>query len=202
MNPPQKNHGILLFFASLSAVLSVCSFFLTARHAENRKTIQSLRQAVDQLNLKLDNHQEEMAMAEYYRFQDNVYRLQEPEFAKITKAVFNLSRKHGFNPYLVMAVIFVESRFDRHAVSKAGACGLMQINYPVWKDELQIDRRRLFQIEYNIELGLTILKGYLAETKGDIVRALILYNNGYNYAGNNYHEKVFASHYMRHAGLG
>ena len=37
----------------------------------------------------------------------------------------------------------------------------MQVNYPVWKDELNIDRRKLFQVDYNIELGLTILKGYL-----------------------------------------
>jgi soluble lytic murein transglycosylase-like protein len=202
MNPPKKKHGILLFLASLSAIFLVCTIILTAKHAESKKTILTLKQAVEQLSLKLDSHQEEMAKAEYYRFQDNVYRLQEPEFAKITTAVFNLSRKHGFNPYLIMAVIFVESRFDRHAISRAGACGLMQINYAVWKDELQIDRRRLFQVEYNIELGLTILKGYLVEAKGDLVRALILYNNGYNYSGNNYHEKVFASHYMKHANPG
>ena len=63
--------------------------------------------------------------------------MQTPGFAKITDSVFNQSRKHGFNPYLVMAIIFVESRFDRHAVSKAGAYGLMQINYAVWKDRAE-----------------------------------------------------------------
>jgi soluble lytic murein transglycosylase-like protein len=100
-----------------------------------------------------------------------------------------------------MALIFVESRFDRRAVSRKGACGLMQVNYPVWKQALAIDRDRLFQIDYNIELGLTILKGYLLETKGDLVRALILYNNGYNYTGNDFHERVLASRYYRRSGI-
>ena len=96
----------------------------------------------------------------------------------------------------------MESRFNRRAVSKAGACGLMQVNYPVWKDELNIDRRKLSQVDYNIELGLTILKGYLRETKGDIIKALILYNNGYKYANNNYHEKVIATNFYKHAKIG
>jgi soluble lytic murein transglycosylase-like protein len=139
-----------------------------------------------------------MARSDFYRFQENVYRLHSPEFVRITDAVFSLSNKHGFNPYLVMALIFVESRFDRRAVSGKGACGLMQVNYPVWKNKLNIDRRKLFEVDYNIELGLTILKGYLLETRGDIVRALILYNNGYNYTGNNFHERVLASRFLRH----
>jgi len=78
----------------------------------------------------------------------------------------------------------------------------MQVNYPVWKDELNIDRRKLTQIDYNIELGLTILKGYLLETRGDIIKALILYNNGYRNAGSTYHEKIIASNYYRHARIG
>ncbi|HSQ35838.1 MAG TPA: transglycosylase SLT domain-containing protein, partial [Candidatus Binatia bacterium] len=123
-------------------------------------------------------------------------------FAKITNSVFNLSRKHGLNPYLTMAVIYVESGFDRRAVSKAGACGLMQVNYPVWKNELNIDRRKLFQVDYNIEIGLTILKGYIRETRGDIIKALILYNNGYKNASNNYHEKVIATNFCKQANIG
>ncbi|MCX6558294.1 MAG: lytic transglycosylase domain-containing protein [Candidatus Aminicenantes bacterium] len=162
----------------------------------------SLRKTVDTLNDKIDAHREAMAKTDFYRFQENVYRLQTPEFANITGAVFNLSRKHGFNPYLVMAIIFVESRFNRHAVSRAGAYGLMQVNYTVWKEELDIDRRKLSQVDYNIELGLTILKSYLRETKGDIIKALILYNNGYKYTNSDYHEKIIATNFYRHAKIG
>ncbi|MCU0277009.1 MAG: transglycosylase SLT domain-containing protein [Acidobacteria bacterium] len=163
MNPPKNVRGILLLFIALSGLFLACAIVLSARQTESRKTIASLQKAI--------------AKSDFYRFQENVYRLHAPEFARIADSVFTLSRKHGFNPYLVMALIFVESRFDRRAVSNKGACGLMQVNYPVWKDALNIDRKRLFQVDYNIELGLTILKGYLLETKGDIIRALILYNN-------------------------
>jgi soluble lytic murein transglycosylase-like protein len=78
----------------------------------------------------------------------------------------------------------------------------MQVSYPVWKDELNIDRRKLSQVDYNIELGLTILKGYLRETGGDVIKALLLYNNGYKYANSNYHEKVIATNFYKQARIG
>lgn len=202
MNPPKKFRGIVLFFIGLSGSFLAGAIVLSARQAESRKTIQFLQENLATLNDKLSRHQDAIVQTDFYRFQENVYRLHDPEFVHIADSVFSLSRKHGFSPYLVMAIILVESRFDRRAVSKAGACGLMQVNYSVWKEELKIDRKKLFQIDYNIELGLTILKGYLLETQGDIVRALILYNNGYNSTANNYHEKVLASRYCRHADFG
>ena len=202
MNLPKNFRGLLLFFIGLSGILLASAIVLSARQVESRKTIQQLRQTVSGLSETLNAHQDAIARTDFYRFQENVYRLQNPEFARIADSVFTLSRKHGINPYLVMALIFVESRFDRRAVSSKGACGLMQVNYPVWKGALKLDRRRLFEIEYNIEAGLTILKGYLAETRGDIIRALILYNNGYNQAENDFHEKVLASRFARHADIG
>lgn len=202
MIPTQKKHGILLFFVGLSGIFLICSIILSARQVENHKTIQKLQKTVAILNNRIGTHQEAIAKTDFYLFQENVFRLQTPEFSKITAVVFQQSRQHGFNPYLIMAVIFVESRFNRHAVSRAGAYGLMQISYPVWKDELNIDRRKLFQIDYNIELGLTILKEYLHETKGDIIKALILYNNGYKYANSAYHEKVVATNFYKQAKIG
>jgi len=186
----------------LSAIFLACSIILSAKQTENRRTILSLKETVDNLNYKLGSHQEAIAKIDFYRFQENVYRLQSPEFAKITDAVFNLSQKHEFNPYLIMAVIFVESRFDRRAVSKAGAYGLMQINYAVWKDELNINFRKITQIDYNIELGMIILKNYLLETSGDIFQALLLYNNGYKQNNSTYNEKIIATNFYKHSGIG
>jgi soluble lytic murein transglycosylase-like protein len=202
MNPPKKTRGILYLFVGMAGIFLVCAIVLSARQIQNQRTIRSLQKTVDALNRKIESHQEAMARTDFYRFQETVYRLQTPDFAKITAAAFQQGRKHGFNPYLVMAVIFVESRFNRRAVSRAGAYGLMQVNYPVWKDELSIDRRKLTQVDYNIELGLTILKGYLRETRGDIIKALILYNNGYKYTNQGYPEKVIASNFYKHAGIG
>jgi soluble lytic murein transglycosylase-like protein len=194
-----KKHGILLLFMGLSGIFLVCAIVLSARQVENQKTIIALQKTVNSLNYKINTHHEVITKTDFYRFQENIYRLQTPEFSKITDSVFNQSKKYGFNPYLIMAIIYVESNFKRHAVSKAGAYGLMQVNYAVWKDELKINFKKITQVDYNIELGLTILKSYLRETSGDILRALILYNNGYKYTNSTYHEKVIATNFYKHA---
>jgi soluble lytic murein transglycosylase-like protein len=78
-------------------------------------------------------------------------------------------------PELVLAVIDVESNFDRFAISVAGARGLMQI-MPFWLDEIGRPNDNLMQIETNLRFGCTILKYYLEMEKGDLIRALGRYN--------------------------
>lgn len=79
------------------------------------------------------------------------------------------------HPELVLAVIDVESNFDRFAISKAGAQGLMQV-MPFWLKEIGQPRDSLFNIRTNLRMGCTILKYYLKKEKGDLTRALARYN--------------------------
>jgi soluble lytic murein transglycosylase-like protein len=85
------------------------------------------------------------------------------------------SKRLNLPPGLVMAVIDVESRFDRWAVSYAGAVGLMQI-MPFWPRQLGMTNEQLVRIPQNIRMGCTILKFYLDREKGDYARALARYN--------------------------
>lgn len=78
-------------------------------------------------------------------------------------------------PGLVMAVIDVESRFDRWAVSTAGAVGLMQV-MPFWPAELGMKRHQLVDVEANMRMGCAILRYYLKREKNDMRRALARYN--------------------------
>ena len=78
-------------------------------------------------------------------------------------------------PGLIMAVIDVESRFNRWAVSSAGAVGLMQV-MPFWPRELGMQNHELIQIEANMRMGCAILRHYLAREKNDVVKALARYN--------------------------
>jgi len=78
-------------------------------------------------------------------------------------------------PELVLAVIDVESNFDRWAISHAGARGLMQI-MPFWLDEIGRPDDNLMHIGTNLRFGCTILKYYLDMEDGDIQRALGRYN--------------------------
>ncbi len=78
-------------------------------------------------------------------------------------------------PGLILAIIDVESRFDRWAVSSAGAVGLMQI-MPFWPQELGMERHQLVQIEANMRMGCAILRHYLEREKNDLGKALARYN--------------------------
>lgn len=78
-------------------------------------------------------------------------------------------------PELVLAVIDVESNFDRYAISVAGALGLMQV-MPFWRNEIGRPGDNLNHIDTNLRYGCTILKHYLDKEKGDLRRALGRYN--------------------------
>lgn len=99
----------------------------------------------------------------------------EAERAEILFHVHCEARRLSLPPGLVMSVIDVESRFDRWAVSYAGAVGLMQI-MPFWPRELGMTNEELVRIPQNIRMGCTILKFYLDREKGDYTRALARYN--------------------------
>ena len=78
-------------------------------------------------------------------------------------------------PELILAVIEVESNFDRYAISVAGARGLMQI-MPFWKEEIGRPGDNLLHTDTNLRYGCTILRHYLNKEKGDLRRALGRYN--------------------------
>ncbi|MFC1747882.1 lytic transglycosylase domain-containing protein [Pseudomonadota bacterium] len=97
------------------------------------------------------------------------------ERIKLLKLVHYEAHRADLPPELVLAVIQVESYFDRWAISVAGAQGLMQI-MPFWLDEIGRPEDNLFHVETNVRMGCTILKHYLDLEKGDLTRALGRYN--------------------------
>ena len=99
----------------------------------------------------------------------------EAERGEILHHVFCEARRLQLPPGLVMAVIDVESRFDRWAVSSAGAVGLMQV-MPFWPNQLGRNNHELVRTPQNIRMGCTILKFYLDREKGDYTKALARYN--------------------------
>ena len=103
-------------------------------------------------------------------------RVKDPEERhKILKLVHYEAKRADLPPELVLALIHVESNFDRFAISSAGARGLMQI-MPFWLDEIGRPGDNLFDIETNLRFGCTILKIYLKRERGDMRKALARYN--------------------------
>ena len=85
------------------------------------------------------------------------------------------SMRAGLDPHLVLAVIDVESKFRKYAVSKAGARGLMQV-MPFWVKEIGEPSHNLFQERMNLRYGCTILRHYLDRENGNLSKALGRYN--------------------------
>ena len=92
----------------------------------------------------------------------------------LTRVHFEAGRAE-LAPELVLAVIEVESNFDRYAVSVAGAIGLMQI-MPFWREEIGRPNDNLIHLDTNLRYGCAILKFYLEKENGDLRRALGRYN--------------------------
>ena len=92
----------------------------------------------------------------------------------LTRVHYEATRAE-LQPELVLAVIEVESNFDRYAISVAGALGLMQV-MPFWRDEIGRPGDNLIHIDTNLRYGCTILRYYLDKEQGDLRRALGRYN--------------------------
>ena len=78
-------------------------------------------------------------------------------------------------PELVLSVIEVESAFDRYAISRVGAQGLMQV-MPFWKDEIGRSDDNLTDTPTNLRYGCHILHFYLDRADQNLNHALAGYN--------------------------
>lgn len=123
------------------------------------------------------------------RFEAEVWLLQKstvlakyiPDTAKrlaLLKEIHNAATQAELPPEFVLALIEVESHFDRFAISSAGAQGLMQV-MPFWKKEIGRPQDNLADIRTNLRYGCTILKYYLKRADNNWAEALARYNGSY-----------------------
>lgn len=96
----------------------------------------------------------------------------------LLKNVHHEARRANLEPELVLAVIEVESHFDRFAISVSGARGLMQV-MPFWLNEINLSDNNLFKIRTNLRMGCTILRYYLDRESDNLGPALARYNGSY-----------------------
>jgi soluble lytic murein transglycosylase-like protein len=99
------------------------------------------------------------------------------EALKIGQAVLNAARRDTISPALLLAVIAVESNFNRFAVSVSGARGLMQI-LPSQHKDLVLRTSDLADAGTNVSIGSSILHDYIEASDGDVHDALLRYSGG------------------------
>ncbi len=102
-----------------------------------------------------------------------------PDFqtrVEFLQTVWYETKRAGLDTTLVMGLIQVESAFRKHAVSRVGARGYMQV-MPFWTRVIgDGDPSRLFHMQTNLRFGCVILAHYLEREKGNTFMALGRYN--------------------------
>jgi hypothetical protein len=103
---------------------------------------------------------------------------------KIAYEVITQCRINNIADDIIVGIIEIESMWNIYSKSKAGAKGLMQI---LLEDGVEILPEKAFDISYNIEKGIEILKSKLKKSNGDITLALKYYVGG----DAEYHKAVY-----------
>jgi soluble lytic murein transglycosylase len=105
------------------------------------------------------------------------------EANKLGDVIFSESKKYGYDPMFVLAIILTESSFRKGQTSDAGAVGLMQMVPYVGADVAPragvnwSGSATLKESESNIKLGTRYLFEQILKF-GDVKKALVSYNMG------------------------
>ena len=97
--------------------------------------------------------------------------------------IVSASLENDVDPTLMLAVMYVESSYRKRVVSRAGACGLMQI-LPKYSGIYRKGTRKPYTCDQlkspnrNINLGVRIYAKLLALADGNENKALCYYNAG------------------------
>lgn len=152
---------------------------------------EALIRAVNQNQLQFNDHYDAEAWMQAMSSRLAPYMPEKQKRFELLELIHHEATLSGVKPEMVLALIEVESRFDRFAVSQVGAQGMMQV-MPFWKNEIGRPDDNLTVTATNLRYGCTILKYYLDKEDGNLRRALARYNGSSLYG--NYPERVFRAY--------
>ncbi|NVJ65112.1 MAG: transglycosylase SLT domain-containing protein [Gammaproteobacteria bacterium] len=160
----------------LGASLFLSSAFVQAQEEPGQAFKNELKALLTAEHHFVDQYDAQVWMKDMsLRLKKRAPHIPEKERLKILSLVHKHANAAGVDPQMVLAIMEVESNFDRYALSVAYARGLMQI-MPFWKKEIGKPEDDLFDMETNIKYGCYIYKLYLKYEKGNTTLALGRYN--------------------------
>lgn len=121
------------------------------------------------------------------RLAEQAPHVPENERLELLALVHKEATRSQLNPQMVLSLIQIESNFDRFAISKVGARGLMQI-MPFWIEIIGRKQDNLFDIATNLRYGCAILSIYMKRENKELSAALARYHG--SYPRNYYSQKV------------
>jgi len=163
----------------LGLVVSIQLPLLAQQQIPDEDFKQQLRQAIADADQFQDKFAAQVWLTDMsYRLSKRAPHIPESERLELLALVHKEATRSELNPQMVLSLIQVESNFDRFALSKVGARGLMQI-MPFWIDVIGRKQDNLFDIETNLRYGCAILSIYLKREKKEIIPALARYHGSY-----------------------
>lgn len=101
-----------------------------------------------------------------------------PSRAQIQAMIKEAAKQQGVEEALVQAVVAAESNYNPHAVSPAGAIGLMQVMPATAADYGVTSVDALFDARTNLRTGTRHIKRLLGKYQKDYGRVIMAYNAG------------------------
>lgn len=178
---------LCIFLGSLGMVTA--TIFLNSRRIENNAlTVSRLKNHRMSLeNTLTDLSEKHSIMQAAHAVVGN--RVSDSTLFHIVDLVYHNSKTYGYDPLLVLSVIYVESRFDSRALGRyrsgqlSGAFGLMQLKLETAREvardlDIQVNSRDdLFKPEINLVLGIGYLTRMISRFRS-FKLGLLAYNQG------------------------
>lgn len=172
----------------LVGILLLVGLYHSAAQAQQQIPDADVKQQFRQAIADADQFEDKFAAQVWltdmsYRLSKRAPHIPEKERLELLALVHKEATRNKLNPQMVLSLIQIESNFDRFALSKVGARGLMQI-MPFWLDVIGEKTRgkkedNLFDIATNLRYGCAILSIYMKREKKEIIPALARYHGSY-----------------------
>jgi soluble lytic murein transglycosylase len=168
---------LILFYIAQAGFI----VYLVHDRFEKEKVLRQQQMRIQELEDKLKILEEKLKILNI--IEDFQVGFNDKEVGELTQVIYNESKKYGYDPLLIMALVLAESSFRKGQLSEMGAQGLMQVKPSIgydlakrrglnWKGELS-----LFEPAFNIQLGTLYLFELILKFK-DVKKALVAYNVG------------------------
>jgi soluble lytic murein transglycosylase len=177
-----RKSGVMVskFIGALLILLYIGQSFVILYLVRDRYELQCI---LREQQLKINDLEEKLKILDI--IEEFQVGFKEGEVAQLTQVIYDESKRYGYDPLLILAVILTESSFRKGQVSTKGAQGLMQVRpstgYELsrrrgihWKGELS-----LFEPAFNVQLGTLYLFELILKF-GDVKKAIVAYNLGEN----------------------
>jgi soluble lytic murein transglycosylase-like protein len=139
------------------------------------KSAAELQQELDSARGELDLARTEMERMKRIIQYSSRYQIG----ADLAGSIVDIALAEGIDPELAFRLVQRESDFNPRATSPVGAIGLTQLMPATARYFVKgITRERLYEPTVNLRIGFRYLRGLIAEQRGDVKLALLVYNRG------------------------